>query len=164
MAAAFSLSLFSALALCAVLAHSLLLSSAVPFALHLTLLLLSFSRTFVTLPVIIAMTTTTESAPVADTQANTEATTEPVATDEGANKEPATTTGPSSPKKEPKPNVHKQDFEKDVVYLYQFPRSPTIPSVSAYCLKVETFLRVTGVKYEVRSSYFFLSLFLLSSF
>jgi len=57
----------------------------------------------------------------------------------------------ASPKKEPappKPSVHKQDFEKDVVYLYQFPRAPTIPSLSAYCLKVETFLRVTGIKYE----------------
>ena len=94
------------------------------------------------------MTTKTESAPAADTQA-TEASTEPVATTEGANKEPAATTGTASPKKEPKPNVHKHDFERDVVYLYQFPRSPTIPSVSAYCLKVETFLRVTGVKYEV---------------
>jgi len=59
---------------------------------------------------------------------------------------------PVSPKKEPtppKPSVHKQDFEKDVVYLYQFPRSPTIPSLSAYCLKVETFLRMAGIKYEV---------------
>ena len=49
----------------------------------------------------------------------------------------------------PKPKVHKKDFEKDTVYLYQFPRSPTIPSLSSYCLKVETFLRVTGIQYEV---------------
>ena len=58
----------------------------------------------------------------------------------------------ASPKKEaapPKPSVHKQDFEKDVVYLYQFPRTPTIASVSAFCLKVETYLRVAGIKYEV---------------
>lgn len=44
--------------------------------------------------------------------------------------------------------VHKSDFEKDVVYLYQLPRSPLLPSVSPYCLKVETWLRLNGIKYE----------------
>jgi len=55
------------------------------------------------------------------------------------------------PKKEPappKPAVHKQDFEKDVVYLYQFTRTPVLPSLSPYCLKVETWLRLAGLKYE----------------
>ncbi|XP_023228415.1 failed axon connections-like [Centruroides sculpturatus] len=47
-----------------------------------------------------------------------------------------------------KPTVHKTDYEKDVVYLYQFNRSPTIPSISPFCLKVETWLRMTGLKYE----------------
>ncbi|KAL7296083.1 hypothetical protein TKK_0010634 [Trichogramma kaykai] len=47
------------------------------------------------------------------------------------------------------PGVHKPNFEKDVVYLYQFPRTPLLPSLSSYCLKVETWLRLNGVKYEV---------------
>uniref|UniRef100_A0ABD2WWU2 Failed axon connections n=1 Tax=Trichogramma kaykai TaxID=54128 RepID=A0ABD2WWU2_9HYME len=46
------------------------------------------------------------------------------------------------------PGVHKPNFEKDVVYLYQFPRTPLLPSLSSYCLKVETWLRLNGVKYE----------------
>ena len=56
------------------------------------------------------------------------------------------------PKKEPappKPAVHKIDFEKDIVYLYQFTRTPVLPSLSPYCLKVETWLRLAGLKYEV---------------
>jgi len=57
----------------------------------------------------------------------------------------------AKPKKEaapPKPAVHKQDFEKDIVYLYQFTRTPVLPSLSPYCLKVETWLRLAGIKYE----------------
>lgn len=49
------------------------------------------------------------------------------------------------------PKVHKQDFEQDVVYLYQFCRTPFLPSLSPYCLKVETWLRLAGLKYEVSS-------------
>lgn len=49
----------------------------------------------------------------------------------------------------PKVVVHKQNFEKDVVYLYQFSRTPLLPSLSPYCLKVETWLRLAGLKYEV---------------
>jgi glutathione S-transferase len=44
--------------------------------------------------------------------------------------------------------VHKADFEKDVVYLYQFSRTANIPSPSPFCLKVETWLRMAGIKYE----------------
>lgn len=48
----------------------------------------------------------------------------------------------------PKVTTHKVNFEKDVIYLYQFSRTPTIPSISPYCLKVETWLRLAGLKYE----------------
>ncbi|XP_055923274.1 failed axon connections isoform X2 [Eupeodes corollae] len=48
----------------------------------------------------------------------------------------------------PKYNVHKANFEKDVIYLYQFSRTPLLPSLSPYCLKVETWLRMAGLKYE----------------
>lgn len=51
--------------------------------------------------------------------------------------------------KAPKPTVHKADYEKDVVYLYQFSRTKNIPSPSPFCLKVETWLRMAGIKYEV---------------
>jgi len=58
---------------------------------------------------------------------------------------------PEKPKKEPappKPTVHKADYQQDIVYLYQFMRTPVIPSLSPYCLKVETWLRLVGLKYE----------------
>lgn len=48
----------------------------------------------------------------------------------------------------PKPTVHKQNYEKDIIYLYQFSRTPQLPSLSPYCLKVETWLRLAGLKYE----------------
>lgn len=48
----------------------------------------------------------------------------------------------------PPPQVHKKDFEQDVVYLYQMNRTPTVPSISPYCLKVETWLKLNGVKFE----------------
>ncbi|XP_076673808.1 failed axon connections isoform X2 [Andrena cerasifolii] len=44
--------------------------------------------------------------------------------------------------------VHKTNYEKDVVYLYQFSRTPLLPSISPYCLKVETWLRLNGIRYE----------------
>lgn len=50
--------------------------------------------------------------------------------------------------------VHHPDYEKDVVYLYQFPRTPLLPSLSPYGLKVETWLRLNGIKYEVSVSPF----------
>lgn len=52
----------------------------------------------------------------------------------------------------PKVTVHKADFEKDVIYLYQFSRTPFLPSISPYCLKVETWLRLAGLKYEVSAA------------
>lgn len=60
-----------------------------------------------------------------------------------------------APAKEAAPkklNVFKQNFEKDVVYLYQFARTTSLPSLSPYVLKVETWLRLTGLKYEVSQS------------
>lgn len=45
-------------------------------------------------------------------------------------------------------SVHKTNYEKDVVYLYQFSRTPLLPSISQYCLKVETWLRLNGIRYE----------------
>ncbi|KAF7403403.1 hypothetical protein HZH68_006197 [Vespula germanica] len=48
--------------------------------------------------------------------------------------------------------VHKTNYEKDVVYLYQFFRTALLPSISPYCLKVETWLRLNGIKYELPSS------------
>lgn len=54
---------------------------------------------------------------------------------------------PAAPKAV-KPTVHKPDFETDVVYLYQFSRTANIPSPSCFCLKVETWLRMSGIKYE----------------
>lgn len=63
---------------------------------------------------------------------------------------------PKEAAKEPapkKPNVFKQNFDKDVVYLYQFARTTSLPSLSPYVLKVETWLRLTGLKYEVSSAF-----------
>lgn len=68
---------------------------------------------------------------------------------------------PAAPAPEPpapKPVVRKTNFEKDIVYLYQFSRTPVVPSLSPYCLKVETWLRLAGLKYEV--SFIFLHCYL----
>ena len=49
------------------------------------------------------------------------------------------------------PELVKRDWEKDVVYLVQFPRAGSVPSVSPFALKLETWLRMADVKYKVRS-------------
>lgn len=75
---------------------------------------------------------------------------QPAADGAAAGKDGAATTPPAAAApKPPKPTVHKTDFEKDVVYLYQFSRTKNTPSPSAFCLKVETWLRMAGIKYEV---------------
>ena len=52
-------------------------------------------------------------------------------------------------KKHEKPKVKKEDYKKDVVYLYQFKRGGGIPNISPYCMKIEAFLRVHKIQYEV---------------
>lgn len=66
----------------------------------------------------------------------------------------AATEAPAAVKEPPPPKVvvHKANFDKDVVYLYQFSRTPLLPSLSPYCLKVETWLRLANMKYEVSNS------------
>lgn len=44
-------------------------------------------------------------------------------------------------------------YPKDVVILHQFPRSQNVPSMSPFCLKVETWLRMASVKYENEFGY-----------
>lgn len=41
-----------------------------------------------------------------------------------------------------------KDWEKDIVYLVQIPRAGIIPSVSPFCLKLETWLRIADVPYH----------------
>ena len=57
------------------------------------------------------------------------------------------------PKKEAvkpkKPTTHVKEWEEDMVYLFQFTRSPQIPSISPFCLKLESWLKLHGIKYQV---------------
>ena len=46
-----------------------------------------------------------------------------------------------------KAGVHQKDPEEDTVYLFQFQRSPCIPSISPFCLKLESWLKLHGIKY-----------------
>jgi hypothetical protein len=61
----------------------------------------------------------------------------------------------------PPPAVHKKDFEKDVVYVYQFNRTAAVPSISPACLKLETWIKLNGIKYEVSRASSGLSIFQL---
>jgi hypothetical protein len=53
-----------------------------------------------------------------------------------------------------KPKLINDKWEKDVVYLYQFPRGPLLPSVFPYPLKMETWLKANNIKHEVTHNYF----------
>eukprot|EP00096_Caligus_rogercresseyi_P011969 TRINITY_DN4873_c0_g1_i1.p1 TRINITY_DN4873_c0_g1~~TRINITY_DN4873_c0_g1_i1.p1 ORF type:complete len:401 (+),score=207.61 TRINITY_DN4873_c0_g1_i1:138-1340(+) len=78
----------------------------------------------------------------------------PVTEEEKKDAEKATTPVEEAPKKGKKPSppssssVHKKDFESDKVYLYQFNRSMNVPSISPYCFKVESWLKLNNIKYE----------------
>lgn len=46
------------------------------------------------------------------------------------------------------PRLQKEDYEKDIIYLVQFPVSPFIRSISPFALKLETYLRLKKICYE----------------
>jgi len=48
----------------------------------------------------------------------------------------------------PRKSPLKKDWQKDMVYVYQFPRTPYIPNISPFCLKLETWLRMASINYE----------------
>ncbi|EJW87547.1 hypothetical protein WUBG_01541 [Wuchereria bancrofti] len=48
----------------------------------------------------------------------------------------------------PAPVLLKRDWQKDHVYLVQFPRAGCIPSLSVFALKLETWLRMTKIPYS----------------
>uniref|UniRef100_F1L4L5 Failed axon connections n=1 Tax=Ascaris suum TaxID=6253 RepID=F1L4L5_ASCSU len=54
----------------------------------------------------------------------------------------------------PAPPLLKRDWQKDHVYLIQFPRAGCIPSLSPFALKLETWLRMAGIQYSNISNEF----------
>ena len=44
--------------------------------------------------------------------------------------------------------LHRPQWERDVVYLVQFPTAPHCRTISPFALKLETWLRASKVKYE----------------
>ncbi|VDN02582.1 unnamed protein product [Thelazia callipaeda] len=48
----------------------------------------------------------------------------------------------------PRKTLIKGDYRNGMVYLYQLPRIKYIPSLSSFCLKLETWLRIADINYE----------------
>ena len=44
--------------------------------------------------------------------------------------------------------LHRPQWERDVVYLVQFPTAPHCRTISPFALKLETWLRACKIKYE----------------
>merc|ERR1712045_721050 len=71
--------------------------------------------------------------------------TEETETKEEVKKDEPKKAAPAKPKK---PILHTKVWEEDKVYLYQSPRTPQIPSISAQGLKLESWLKLQGISYE----------------
>ncbi|CAB04302.1 CaDmium Responsive [Caenorhabditis elegans] len=53
------------------------------------------------------------------------------------------------PSIKPKPDIHKKDYKKDVVYLYQMKRLKNCPNLSPFCMKIEILCRIFKIPYEI---------------
>ncbi|KAF8376618.1 hypothetical protein PRIPAC_83047 [Pristionchus pacificus] len=48
--------------------------------------------------------------------------------------------------------LYEENYENDVVYLFQFPGTKTSPSISPFSVKVEAFYRLHNIKYKKRNT------------
>ncbi|XP_074595851.1 failed axon connections-like isoform X2 [Brevipalpus obovatus] len=95
-------------------------------------------------------TTETVEAQIKSNEKPAESTEAAPPADGGEDKKTSTTTADSSEDSSvaKKPTVRKTDFEQGKVYLYQFDRCRSIPSVLYSALRIETYLRVADIPYE----------------